>query len=124
MEPEPRQIALGAIFGALFGIAAFFAVGVQRYGAGDDLTLSIGWGLAALVAPIVLGRLLDGVLWLPALRARQQEKQTSSDAEPPAEDTEQTQDRGASIDIAVDDDVDTLLGAPSSQPDVAAPRAA
>ncbi len=124
MEPEPRQIALGAIFGALFGVAAFFAVGVQRYVAGEDLILSIGWGLAAVVASIVLGRLLDGVLWLPALRARQQEKQASSDAEPPAEDAEQTQDRGASIDIAVDDDVDTLLRAPSSQPDAAAPRAA
>ena len=117
MEPEAHQIAIGAVFGAFFGVAAYFLVGLLRYGAGDDVILSIGWGLAALVAPIVLGRLLDGVLWVPALRARQQGEQASSDAE-------RAQDRGTSIDIAVDNDVDAVLRAPTSQQDAAAPRAA
>ena len=124
MEPEARQIAIGAVFGTFFGVAAFFLVGLLRYGAGEDVILSIGWGLAALVAPIVLGRLLDSVLWVPALRARQQDEQASSDAEPTVKDAERAQDRGASIDIAVDDDVDAVLRAPTSQQDAAAPRAA
>ena len=124
MEPEARQIAIGAIFGAFFGVAAFFLVGLLRYSAGDDVILSIGWGLAALVAPIVLGRLLDGVLWVPALRARRPDEQPTSDAELPAEDAERAQDRGTSIDIAVDDDVEAVLATPNTEQDAAAPRAA
>ena len=124
MGNGPRQLPVGTVVGALVGVAAFFMVGLLRFGAGDDLVLALAWGLAALVGLIMLGRVVDAALWSPALLTLAEEPAHESPGEQAGSGEEADELRGANLDVAVDDDTDVLTGTGAEGERVDVPKAA
>ncbi|MBM4438164.1 MAG: hypothetical protein FJ029_13260 [Actinobacteria bacterium] len=92
---------LGTIGGALLGALSFFAVGLQRFAGGDNPVVALGWAVGALLAFIVGGRLVDGLIGAPrppanADAAELPEPETASPATA-------SDDRGTLVDVAVED---------------------
>ena len=124
MSDGQRRFALGTVSGALVGVMAFLLVGWLRLGAGDDSILALAWGLAALVGLVVFGRVMDAVLWWPALQTPAEEVRLESEAEEATTPTEADEPSGTEVDVVVDDDTDTLRGPQAEAVPVDVPRAA
>ncbi len=110
MQSGPRQLAVGTICGALAGVGAFVGVAMLRVSAGGDLVVSLAWGALALTALVLLGRIVDGILWTPALltpvradEPGESDESESADTDPMAEDS-----RGLNVDLSVNDDTEAV----------------
>jgi hypothetical protein len=124
MGDGQRGLALGTVSGALVGVMAFFLVGWLRLGAGDDIVLALAWGLAALVGLVILGRVVDAVLWWPALQTPVEEAGLESEGDEATTPTEVQEPSGAEVDVVLDDDTDSLRGPQAGGEPVDVPRAA